>query len=139
MGYYSTMEGDIEFKSDLSLEELRQLLGKEKTARGNSLSDNYELNNDDNGKFSISPVQGEYYAKHYDSETLERFISKVILPSTYAKTAFTGEDGERYGSLIFRKEIFPVSWEPTVENKPLEDFIKEKLPPKQKTSAGRRN
>lgn len=109
MGYCSTMEGDVVFRSPFLFEELKQLLSERK-----GLADDYIVEEAEgdirNGSstYAIKPKDGDYYGKHYNDQELSEFISEVISLDDWAKLIFTGEDGEKWGYAIFHTNPFDI-------------------------------
>lgn len=130
MGYCSMMENDIVFKSRYSFEELQNKIksspidGYYRVVRGEDY-------------FMMSPYDNEYYCKHYNDVNLVQFVSSVMLPNTTTKVEFTGEDGCKWGYVIFHTNVFDISldnWQifdieyrATVEDKGIDNFIKDYL------------
>jgi hypothetical protein len=115
MGYYSTMSPD-EFLSSFSPEEVtekyKQFVTSLKNSKGlqelidcdgSYLDDDYiftlSKEKDANGLYLIAleSSDGDYNAKHYNSEGLAFFISTVISEGSYCELTFEGEDGECWG------------------------------------------
>lgn len=140
MGYYSTMEY-CDFRSSLSLKEIIERLNgtKFKDMSGNecNLSDYYEiaeieLPENDYGRFEVVGPGGEHYGKHYYDGDLAMFISRLIAPDEWTTLEFVGEDGARWGYLIFHTNpadcagekwnIKPIEYKAAVEGMDIEEY-----------------
>jgi len=126
MGYCSTMENDIVFKSRYSLEELQNKINS------SPINSYYEVRQDGDS-FAMYPDGGEYYAKHYEEKELAQFVSSVMLPNTSTTVEFTGDDGCKWGYVIFHSNVFDISlgkWQifdieyrASIEGKSIGEFI----------------
>lgn len=126
MGYRSTMENDIVFKSRYSLEELQNKM------ESSPIDSDYEVRQDED-YFAIYPYGEEYYGKHYTDKALAKFVSSVMLPNTATKVEFTGDDGCKWGYVMFHSNVFDISlgkWQifnieyvASVEGKSIGEFV----------------
>ena len=134
MGYYSVMHrGD--FRSNLSLKELQGKLARpRKDKRFSEISDDVvlseqysiqeiELPKNDSGRFEIIPKDEDFCGKHYNHEELAQYLSEVIVPGEHAHLEFDGEDGNKWGWLIFAGEVKPVEYIATVDGIFLDEYI----------------
>lgn len=124
------MENDIAFKSRYSLEELEDKI------KSSPIHYYYKVRQGD-GYFAMCPHYEEYFCKHYEDTELVRFVSSVMLPNTSTMVEFTGEDGCKWGYVIFHSNVFDIAltkWQifgteytASIEGKSIDNFIKDYL------------
>jgi len=145
MSYYVTVDA-FKFKSLLSpkdLEKARREFGakledEEAKAWFNSSVFGYHFDHIANSMFppvytegidEYSLLMADYCCKLQflpDAE-LADFIAEVIKPGTHTIIKFTGENGSKWGYLVFHKEVYEIEYVAVVDGVNIHDFIRDRM------------
>ena len=137
MGYDMTLEGDIYLDSDLPWEEIEKLF---KSWENGKLPSEWKIEplQDHGREYRVWPEDDDYCGRFHTYGIIENFLSTIIAPDCYCKIEWTGEDGVRWGSLIFHTDrldakltgkwnIYTISYIPVVAGLAMVEFVKNYL------------
>lgn len=130
MGYYSTINA-FDFQSKLTPEELKEA----QADFGNSPDEktrsyfadgvySFEKVSEDQGLYEYELSMSDYFTKNYAYRELAEFISTVIAPGTHTVIELVGEEGERWGYLVFPGEVHKIEYVEKVDGIDMAEFIR---------------
>lgn len=139
MSYCVTINA-FEFKSPLSPEDLE----KARIEFGSELKDEKarawfnisvfgyhfeKISEVAGGGYEYSLLMTDYCCNSRDlaDSELADFIAEVIKPGTYAIIEFTGEEDNKWGYLVFHKEVFEIEYVAVVDGVNIHDFIRDRM------------
>ena len=137
MGYYSTMEGPLMFRTHCTKpQEIDRIF--QETFQGNpvfleKVEDlGYEMvHKEENGVYTIYIESDSYTQKHLFDEALAVLVSKLIARDHRTYLIFTGEDNLKWGYAIAADEVHDIEFIYLVNGERLEDWLagEPSLPP----------
>lgn len=129
MGYYSTMEGRMEFKTRCASQEEIERIFKESFDGGpdmpetiDELGYDFLLRQEDEVCY-IQLDAESCNQKHRHDYDLAVFISKLLAPDERSYLLFTGEDNDKWGYAISPGEVFDIDIIYHIQGIPLETWL----------------
>ena len=129
MGYYSTMEGRMEFKARCASQEEIERIFRETFNDGPNLPETIdELGYDfmlrqENEACYIQLEAESCTQNHHHDYDLAVFISKLLAPEERTYLLFTGEDNDKWGFAIAPDEVFDIDIVYQIQGIPLDAWL----------------
>jgi len=133
--YDMALAGDIYLDSDLPWEEIEKLF---KSWEDGKLPSEWKIEplHDHGQEYRVYPEDEDYYGRFHTYNIIENFLSAIIAPDRFCTIEWTGEDGVKWGSLIFHTDrldakltgkwnVYTISYAAVVEGLPILEFTEQ--------------